>query len=75
MATVFQLRRAAMAIVPGDDRNSTIMVPQGATIEAIGRFDDSRLMDVRYGGETVKMFTADMKTHTEAVKGDGTKIP
>jgi hypothetical protein len=32
-----------------------------------GPFDGVRLMDVRYNGELVMMFTNDMETHTEKV--------
>jgi hypothetical protein len=47
------------------------MVPQGAIIEVIGGpFNGTRLMDVRYDGEMIMMFTDDMKTHTELVKGE-----
>lgn len=40
----------------------------GATIEVIGGpFNGTRLMDVRYEGEMVMMFTDDIKTHTELI--------
>jgi len=42
------------------------MIPEGAIIEVIGGpFNGTCLMDVRYEGETVMMFTNDMKGHTE----------
>ena len=45
------------------------MIPEGAIIEIIGGpFNGARLMDVRYDGETVMMFTNDMKDHTELAK-------
>jgi hypothetical protein len=66
----FRLTRAAMAIAQRDGRNVAIMIPEGAIIEVIGGpFNGTRLMDVRYGGEMLMMFTDDMKTHTELIKG------
>jgi hypothetical protein len=65
----FRLTRAAMAIAQRDERHTAIMIPEGAVIEVIaGPFNGSRLMDVKYAGEIVLMFTDDMKTHTEPVK-------
>ena len=62
----FLLTRTAIAIAEREGRHSPITVPAGATIEVLGGpFDGTRLMDVRYEGERVMMFTDDMKTHTE----------
>jgi hypothetical protein len=62
----FRLTRTAMAIAQRDSRNVAIMVPNGAIIELLnGPFDGVRLMDVRYDGEVIMMFTNDMETHTE----------
>ncbi|MDP9112705.1 MAG: hypothetical protein M3O20_03375 [Acidobacteriota bacterium] len=64
----FRLTRTAMAIAQRDARNVAIMVPEGAIIELLnGPFDGVRLMDVRYEGEIIMMFTNDMETHTEKV--------
>jgi hypothetical protein len=61
-----RLTRWAMAIALRDERHTAIMIPDGAIIELInGPFDGTRLMDVRYEGEMIMMFTDDMKTHTE----------
>jgi len=55
-----------VAIAQRDARNVAIMIPEGAIIEVIGGpFNGTCLMDVRYEGETVMMFTNDMKGHTE----------
>ena len=65
----FRLTRYAMAIAQRDSRNVAIMVPEGAIIEVLnGPFDGVRLMDVRYGGEIIMMFTNDMENHTEIIK-------
>ena len=65
----FRLTRAAMAITQRDARHVAIMIPENAVIEVIGGpFNGTRLMDVRYDGEIIMMFTDDMKTHTELVK-------
>jgi hypothetical protein len=59
-----------MAIAKRDARNVAIMIAEGSIIEVMGGpFDGKRLMDVRYGGEMLMMFTDDMKTHTELIKG------
>jgi hypothetical protein len=48
-----------------DSRNTAILIPEGAIIELLnGPFDGVRLMDVRYNGETIMMFTNDMETQT-----------
>jgi hypothetical protein len=65
----FSLTRHAMAIAQRDGRNVAIMIPLGAIIEVIGGpFNGTRLMDVRYEGEMVMMFTNDMQEHTKAIK-------
>jgi hypothetical protein len=64
----FRLTRWAMAIALREERHTAIMIPDGAIIELLnGPFDGTRLMDVRYEGEMIMMFTDDMKTHTEAI--------
>jgi hypothetical protein len=64
----FRLTRSAMAIALRDERHVAITIPEGATIEVIGGpFNGTRLMDVRYAGEMILMFTDDMKTHTELI--------
>jgi hypothetical protein len=65
-----RLTRHAMAIAQRDGRNVAIMIPQEAIIEVVGGpFNGIRLMDVRYEGEMVMMFTNDMQEHTKAIKG------
>jgi len=66
---LLRLTRAAMAIAQRNSRHAAIMIPKGALIEVIGGpFNGTRLMDVKYDGETIMMFTDDMKTHTELVQ-------
>jgi hypothetical protein len=66
-----RLTRAAMAIAQRNSRNVGIMIPEGALIEVIGGpFNGTRLMDVRFSGEMIMMFTDDMKTHTELVQAE-----
>jgi|HubBroStandDraft_3_1064219.scaffolds.fasta_scaffold772889_1 hypothetical protein len=63
----FRLTRWAMAIAQRDSRNTAIVVPEGAVIEVLGGpFNGVRLMDVRYDGEIIMMFTDDMLEHTDA---------
>ncbi|MEO8050076.1 MAG: hypothetical protein ABI833_06630 [Acidobacteriota bacterium] len=67
----FRLTRYAMGIAQRGGRNMAIMVPVGAIIDVMnGPFDGVRLMDVRYDGEMIMMFTNDMENHTEAIKGE-----
>jgi len=67
----FVLTRWAVAIVQRDGRNSAMLVPEGAIIEVIGGpFNGTRLMDVRYDGEDIMMFTDDMVDHTELIKAE-----
>jgi hypothetical protein len=67
----FRLTREAMAIAQRNSRNVAITIPEGAIIEIIGGpFNGTRLMDVKYNDEMIMMFTDDMKTHTELVKGE-----
>ena len=55
-----------MAIALRDERHVAIIIPEGAVIEVIrGPFNGTRLMDGKYNGEMVMMFTDDMKTHTQ----------
>jgi hypothetical protein len=64
----FRLTRAAMAIAQREGRHVAIMISKDVVIEVIGGpFNGTRLMDLRYDGEMVLMFTDDMKTHTELV--------
>jgi hypothetical protein len=67
----FRLTRSAMAIAQREERHVPIMIPEGATIDVMnGPFNGTRLMDVRYGGEMILMFTDDMKTHTEIINAE-----
>jgi hypothetical protein len=68
---LLRLTRTALAIAQRDSRNTAIMIPMGAIIELLnGPFDGVRLMDVRYEGEVIMMFTNDMEHHTEVVKAE-----
>jgi len=72
----FRLTRTAMAIAQRDSRNVAIMIPEGAVIELLdGPFDGVRLMDVRYNGEVIMMFTNDMEHHTEIVRAETAECP
>jgi hypothetical protein len=65
----FRLTRWAIAIAQRDGRNSAMLVPEGTVIEVIGGpFNGTRLMDVRYDGEVIMMFTNDMEDHTELIQ-------
>jgi hypothetical protein len=67
----FRLTRYAMAIAQREGRHVAILIPEGAIIEVMnGPFDGTRLMDVRYEGEMIMMFTDDMRNHTQAIKAE-----
>src|SRR5579871_1480834 len=69
LGKLYRLTREAMAIAQRNSRNVAITIPKDAVIEVIGGpFNGTRLMDVRYDGEMILMFTDDMETHTELVK-------
>jgi hypothetical protein len=73
---LFRLTRGAVAIAQRDSRNAAILVPEGAIIEVLGGpFDGVRLMDVRYNGELIMMFTNDMETHTQKITRDESGAP
>ena len=63
-----RLTRTTMAIAQRDSSNIAIMVPEGASIEVLGPFDGVHLMDVRYEGEIIMMFTGALEAHTEVIK-------
>ena len=64
----YRLTRSAMAVAQRDSRNVSITIPEGSIIELLnGPFDGVRLMDVRFNGEVIMMFTNDMENHTEDV--------
>jgi hypothetical protein len=63
-----RLTRSAMAVAQRDSRNASITIPEASIIELLnGPLDGIRLMDVRFNGEIVMMFTNDMENHTEEV--------
>jgi hypothetical protein len=67
----FRLTRWAVGIAQRDGRNSAVLMPEGAVIEVIeGPFHGTRLMDVRYDGKPIMMFTNDMKDHAELIMGE-----
>ena len=73
LGKLYRLTREAMAIAQRNSRNVAITIPKDAVIEVIGGpFNGTRLMDVRYDGEMILMFTDDMETHTELVKVETT---
>jgi hypothetical protein len=59
-----RLTRSAMAIALREKRHVPIEIPEGAIIDVIdGPFNGTRLMDVRYEGELIMMFTDDEDPH------------
>ena len=66
--TFLRVTRTTMAIAQRDSSNVAILVPEGASIEVLGPFDGVHLMDVRYEGEIIVMFTGAMEAHAEVIK-------
>jgi len=56
-----------MAIAERNSRHVAIMIRGSPYRGYGGPFNGTRLMEVRYNGEIILMFTDDMKTHTEPI--------
>jgi len=58
----YRLNTPTLAIVSRDGRHSPVTVPLGAVVKVIdGAVDGNRLVDVRWDGKTVMMFTTDIR--------------
>ena len=58
----YRLQTATLAIIAHDGQNCPTTVPSGAVVKVVaGPLDGNRLVDVRWDGKTVMMFTTDIR--------------
>jgi hypothetical protein len=67
-ASYFRLGRDTLAIANRDGKNVAVTVPRGACIRLGHVAEDSRLVDVEWEGQIVKMFVVDVYERGELVK-------
>jgi hypothetical protein len=77
----YRMKTPAVAIAAHDtqktstsssDNLSFTMIPVGAEIEVVGPVDGNALLDVRWEGKSVMMFTNDIRARGERIDGAGT---
>ncbi len=62
----YRLNTPTLAIVNKDGQNRPISIPVGAVVKVInGPLDGNRLVDVKWDGKTVMMFTTDIRERCE----------
>jgi len=62
----YRLNTPTLAIINQDGQNHPITVPSGAVVKVIdGPLDGNRLVDVKWDGKTVMMFTTDIRERCE----------
>jgi hypothetical protein len=66
----FRMKIPTLAITTQDGANIAVMIPKGAEVEVIdGPLNGNRLVDVRWDGKTVMVFTNDIRDRGERVTG------
>ena len=66
----FRMKIPTLAIMTQDGANIAVMIPKGAEVEVIdGPLNGNRLVDVRWDGKTVMVFTNDIRDRGERVTG------
>ena len=62
----FRLKIPTLAIMAQDHAKIPVMIPKGAEVEVIdGPLNGNRLVDVRWDGKTVMVFTNDIRDRGE----------
>ena len=62
----YRLNTPTLAIVNQDGQNRPISIPSGAVVKVTnGLLDGNRLVDVKWDGKTVMMFTTDIRERCE----------
>ncbi len=62
----YRLKTPTLAIINQDGQNRPITIPHGAVVKVIdGPLDGNRLVDVKWDGKTVMMFTTDIRERGE----------
>jgi hypothetical protein len=68
----FRMKSPTLAIMTQDTAKIPIMIPKGAEVEVIdGPLNGNRLVDVRWDGKTVMVFTNDIRDRGERVDAFG----
>jgi hypothetical protein len=58
----YRFKTATLAIIKLDGQNCPTSIPSGAVVQVIsGPLDGDRLIDVKWDGKTVLMFTTDIR--------------
>jgi hypothetical protein len=66
----FRITNPTIALFQEDGRHVAHTVPQGAIIRVdSAAFDGDKLVDVVWDGKRVMMFTQDLRSRAEAVRG------
>ncbi len=67
----FRFHTPTLAILAQDGHKIRIMIPQGAMVEVeAGPLDGTRLVDVRWEGKIVMMFTIDLRERGARIDDD-----
>jgi len=68
----YRLNTPTLAIANEDGQHHPVTVPRGAVVKVVdGPLDGNRLVDVRWEGKTVMMFTTDIRERCQPLDGDG----
>jgi len=64
----YRMKTPTLAILSCGDQRIPVTIPQGGTVEVEVELNGNRLVDVRWEGKMVMMFTIDIQTRGELVK-------
>ena len=65
----YRLKTCTLAILDQDGQKIPMRIPTGSTVEIIEQdINGNRLVDVKWEGKKVTMFTIDLRERGEAVK-------
>ena len=68
----YRLNSPTLAILNGDGQHTPVTVPMGGIVEVVaGPLDGNRLVDVKWDGKPLMMFTIDIRERGELLDGDG----
>ena len=65
----FRMKTPTLAIMAQDGAKIPVMIPKGAEVEVLdGPLNGNRLVDVRWEGKTVMVFTNDIRDRGERLE-------
>ena len=68
----FRMKTPTLAIMTQDGAKIPVMIPKGAEVEVLdGPLNGNRLVDVRWEGKTVMVFTNDIRDRGERLETVG----